>query len=507
MGKVIQWIKSILGVGVTSDEVEKVKILIEVLAVSLLISFLLSCQSSEDASTEYKPLNVLLITADDLNYNSVGAYGCAIRDITPNIDKLASQGMRFTNAYVNISICQPSRQSMMTGRYPNRTGALAFDPIDRDVPTLQEELNKVGYLNGIIGKEEHLKPTDKFCWDFCIREEDVASGLGIGRDPDLYFRYTSAFISRSRQEGKPFFLMANTHDPHRPFAGSDQELRSWGEDLPKFTRKITPEQVSVPAFLPDLPEIRKELAEYYTSVYRCDQVVGAILKALDESGFADHTIVMFMSDNGISLPFAKGNCYLNSNKTPWIIRWPGQVLEGTVDSTHFISGIDYMPTILHALHLSKVPEMDGYSFLPILKGQKQKDRDMVFTQMHNLFSGRKYPMRCVQRGDFGYIVNFWSDGDFYFTGDAMSGRTYKAMHEASSLNQAIAERVDLLRFRVIEELYNFKSDPDGLINLAEDPDYSEKKEELKALLGIQMRKSEDPLLNEFNERFLSLNED
>ena len=479
------------------------KRLIEVLSVSLLIAFLPCCRSSEDTSDEYKPLNVLLITADDLNYNSVGVYGCAIPDITPNIDKLAQQGMRFTNAYVNISICQPSRQSMMTGRYPHRTGALAFDPIDRDVPTLQEELNRAGYLNAIIGKEEHLKPMDKFCWDFCIREEDVASGLGIGRDSDLYYKFTLDFLSKARQDGKPFFLNANAHDPHRPFAGSDQELKSWGEDLPKFTRLITPEEVSIPEFLPNLPEIRKEMAEYYTSVYRCDQVVGAVLKALDESGYADHTIVMFMSDNGISIPFGKGNCYLNSNKTPWIIRWPGQVPEGIVDSTHFISGIDYMPTILHALHLSKVPDMDGYSFLPILKGHKQKERDMVFTQMHNLFSGRKYPMRGLQKGDYGYIVNFWSDGEFYFTGDAMSGRTFKSMQQGAASDESIAERVDLLRFRVPEELYDFKTDPNGLINLADDSAYIETIKELKALLQTQMRKSDDPLLNEFKERFLS----
>lgn len=483
------------------------KILAKTIIGFLIAGCFSGCYPAEKDSRAFRPLNVLLITADDLNYNSVGAYGCTIPDITPNIDKLAGQGMRFTNAYVNISICQPSRQSMMTGRYPHRNGALAFDPIDHDVPTLQEELNKVGYLNAIIGKEEHLKPMDKFCWDFCIREEDVASGLGIGRDPNLYYQYTSAFLSKASQDGKPFFLMANTHDPHRPFAGSDQELRSWGEDLPKFTRQITSEQVSVPEFLPDLPEIRKELAEYYTSVYRCDQVVGAILKALDESGYADHTIVMFMSDNGISLPFGKGNCYLNSNKTPWIIRWSGQVQEGAIDSTHFISGIDYMATILHALHLSKVPEMDGYSFLPILKGQKQKGRDMVFTQMHNLFSGRKYPMRCVQREEYGYIVNFWSDGDFHFTGDALSGRTFKAMKQAADSNEAIVERVDLLRFRIKEELYDFRIDPNGQLNLAEDPEYIETKKGLKELMRAQMRKSDDPLLNEFEERFLSLNED
>ena len=482
------------------------KLLLVTLSIFFLVACLSACHQSEKASNDYEPLNVLLITADDLNYNSVGAYGCTIPDITPNIDQLAGQGMTFTNAYVNISICQPSRQSMMTGRYPHRNGAPAFDPIDTEVPTLQEELNKVGYLNGIIGKEEHYKPMSKFYWDFCIREEDVASGMGIGRDPELYYQYTSDFISKAKQEKKPFFLTANAHDPHRPFAGSEQEERSWGEDLPKVTRQITPEQITVPDFLPDLPEVRKEVAEYYTSVYRCDQVVGAILKALDESGYAENTIVMFMSDNGVSLPFGKGNCYLNSNKTPWIIRWPGQVPSGSIDSTHFISGIDYMPTILHALHLSKVPDMDGFSFLPVLKGQNQNSRDQVFTQMHKLFSGREYPMRCLQKGDYGYIVNFWSDGEFYFTGDALSGRTFKAMLEAAASDQEIAERVNLLRYRVQEELYDFRNDPDGLNNLINDPQYTEKKEELKELLEVQMRRSDDPLLNEFKERFLSYSE-
>jgi N-sulfoglucosamine sulfohydrolase len=471
---------------------------------ALLAGSLSGCQSAKNEPEDFEPLNVLLITADDLNYNSVGAYGCTIPNITPNIDRLADQGMRFTNAYVNISICQPSRQSMMTGRYPHRTGAPGFEPIDRNVPTLQEELNKVGYLNAIIGKEEHYKPVDKFYWDFCIREEDVASGLGIGRDPDLYYQYTAKFLSRARKAGKPFFLTANTHDPHRPFAGSDQEKRSWGEDLPKFTRQITPEEVAVPAFLPDLPEVRREMAEYYTSVYRCDQVVGAILQALEESGFAEHTIVMFMSDNGISIPFAKGNCYLNSNKTPWIVRWPGQVPTGIVDSVHFISGIDYMPTILHALHLSKTPDMDGYSFLPILKGQEQPRRDVVFTQLHKLFSGREYPMRSVQQGDYGYIVNFWADGDFHFTGDALSGRTYKAMSEAAGSDQAIEDRVDLLRFRMKEELYDFRNDPDALDNLIDDPDLVNEKRRLKKVLYAEMKRSGDPLSDVFANEFMEM---
>lgn len=129
-------------------------------------------------------------------------------------------------------------------------------------------------------------------------------------------------------EKKPFFLMANSHDPYRPFAGSDQEARQWGEDPPEYSRKILPEEVRVPPFLPDLPEVRREVAEYMTSAHRCDETVDAVLAALKESGFEDNTLVMFISDNGMSFPFAKAICCLTSTKTPWIARWPGKIRPG-----------------------------------------------------------------------------------------------------------------------------------------------------------------------------------
>jgi N-sulfoglucosamine sulfohydrolase len=474
---------------------------------SLLAILFIGCTANlEQSGTMEKssegPLNVLLITADDLNYNSVGVYGCPIPNITPHIDQLASEGLRFTHAYVNIAICQPSRQSILTGRYPHRNGAPGFEPIDQDVPTLPEELHKVGYLNAIIGKEEHYKPVDKFYWDYLIREEDVADGLGIGRDSAKYYQYTAEFLARAKARDMPFFLNANAHDPHRPFAGSEQEMQQWGEDLPSVTRTIMPQDVIVPVFLPDLPEVRKEMAEYYTSVYRCDQVVGAVLQALEDSGLNDNTLVVFMSDNGVSLPFGKGNCYLNSNKTPWIMRWPGQLSPGTVDSTHFISGIDFMPTVLHALHLSKTTGMDGYSFLPLLQGRKQPGRNKVFTQLHRLFSGREYPMRAVQEGRYGYIVNFWADDKFTFTGDALSGRTYPAMREAADTVEQIKDRVELLRYRVKEELYDFKNDPDALTNLIDDPEFAGERQQLKELLYREMKRSDDPLQVEFASKFL-----
>ena len=246
--------------------------------------------------------------------------------------------------------------------------------------------------------------------------------MGIGRSPDLYFQYASEFFAMAKKENKPFFMMANSHDPHRPFAGSAQELKSWGADLPKVSRRFVPEEVPVPGFLADLPEVRLEIAEYYASVHRCDQTVGSLLQALEESGFADNTLVMFLSDNGISVPFGKSNCYLNSNKTPWIVRWPGRIQGGQVDREHFISGIDFMPTVLQALQLQQVAGMDGGSFVPVLNGEPQEHRTVVFTEFHEIFAKTEFPMRCVQSERYGYIVNFWADGKHRIRGDALSGR-------------------------------------------------------------------------------------
>jgi len=444
--------------------------------------------------------NILLITADDLNYDSVGCYGNPIPGITPNIDRLASQGMQFTNAHVNIAVCQPSRQSIMTGLFPRRNGAEGFEPINPDVRTLQEHLHNAGYLNGVMGKEVHLKPKEKFYWDHYVTEGELASGAGIGRSPELYAEYAISFFNMAKEADAPFFLMANSHDPHRPFAGSDQEKKYWGDDLPVFTRQFTNEEVNIPTFLPDLPPVRKEVAEYYTSVHRCDQTVGALLNALEESGLAENTMVMFISDNGMATPFAKSNCYLNSTKTPWIVAWPGRVQPATVDSKHLISGIDFMPTILDAVGIESVDPMDGFSFLPLLDEKKQRGRKYVFTEYHKTFAKRCYPMRCVQNERFGYIINFWAGRTGPMRMDSTSGLTFSAMKEAAISDPEIADRVALFEHRVLEEFYDFENDPGGLNNLIDDPRYQNKINKMRRVLKNHMIETQDVALHAFLDR-------
>jgi N-sulfoglucosamine sulfohydrolase len=471
-------------------------------------------------------LNVLLITADDMNYNTPGVTGCLTPDITPNIDRLARSGLRFVNSHVTVAVCQPSRETLMTGRYPHRSGATGFIPVREGVPTLQESLKTAVYHLGILGKVRHLAPAAKFPWDF----QHDAGELGNGRDPARYYDYCKEFFAQAGAAGKPFFLMANSHDPHRPFAGSENERAKGGKGkaaakakpgakakkklaaeadpgeafgamkYPQPSRIYKPEEIEVPGFLPDLPDVRKEVAQYYSSAHRCDQTVGEVLRALHEAGHDEDTLVMFLSDNGISMPFAKSNCYLTSTRTPWIVRWPGKVKPGTIDQEHFISGIDYMPTILAALGLPLPEGMDGQSFLPLLTGEPQSGRDRVFTVYNDNSGGRHYLMRCVQNQRFGYIYNAWSDGKTEYRVEPMAGLTFAAMQKAAPTRPDVAERVEMLLHRVPEEFYDFQADPSALHNLIADPKYRGEIDHMRQEVLAWMERTKDPLIEQYRKK-------
>jgi N-sulfoglucosamine sulfohydrolase len=419
-----------------------------------------------------------------------------VAGVTPNLDKLASEGTVFTHCHMSIAVCQPSRQAMMTGRHPHCNGGLGFQPISEDVPTLQEHLRAAGYFNGIIGKNSHLAPKSKFCWDY---DFDIhVKEHTWGRDPAKYYKYSKQFFDSAKTAGKPFFLMANSHDPHRPFAGSEAELKMFGEET-QAPRKFSPEEAEIPGFLPDLPDIRQELAEYYTSVRRCDETVGEILRALDDAGHRDNTIVVFVSDNGMAFPFAKTNCYLNSTKSPCIIRWPNHAKANARDGAHMISGIDFMPTLLDALNLPAPDGMNGKSFLKALLGENQAGFEQVFTTFNSTAAGKPFPMRALQDKTHGYIFNAWADGSTRFFNESKSGLTYRAMVNAGEHDGDIRRRTEFFDFRTAEEFYNFETDPDALDNLIDSPEHSGLIAQFRERLKNEMASTNDPILEKFEK--------
>lgn len=436
--------------------------------------------------------NILFITADDMNHDSAGCYGCPIRDLTPNLDRLASEGMWFQYAYSTVAVCQPVREIMHTGLYPHRNGAMGFFPLKPEVRTLNQQLHDAGYLISMFGKNPHYMPEEKFCVD--------DAETGISRSPARLAAATKKFLGMAREQNRPFFHHVNCTDPHRGFIGADGPDDLAHGDAP--SRWIEPgELTGVPGFLEDLPEVRREMAQYYTSVRRLDDCVGAVLQALKDEGFADNTIVMFYGgDHGMAFPFAKSNDYEDSSRGALILRWPGVIKPGGVDRDHLVSTLDFTPTLLDAAKLPAIPDMDGRSFLPALRGEKMTGWDRVFTFYNQSSGGNWLLMRCIRTKDRSYIWNAWSDGKMEYKAENMGGLTWKAMLQAAGTNPEIKARCDFYLHRAPEEFYDMTNDRHERNNLIADPTRQSEIESMRGGLLELMQRTGDPLAEAFAHR-------
>ena len=235
------------------------------------------------------------------------------------------------------------------------------------------------------------------------------------------------------------------------------------------------------------------MAQYFRSVRRADQVVGAVLDAIENEGQSERTLVIFKSDHGMPLPFAKTNCWRHSTRTPWIVRWPGVIQPGMHDTQHVVSGVDLAPTILDAIGLPNLEGADGRSVLPILKGEQQSNREYVITHINRTAGKRQFPMRSVIGKRFGYIYNAWANGETVFKNESQAGLTMKAMRVAARSDPQLQTRVDHFLYRTSEEFYDYQSDPDALTNLIGEPKHAERIKAMRAELLEQMRETDDPV--------------
>ena len=487
------------------------------LSALLLGIWILGCLNSctPPSSDTSEKINVLILTVDDMNYDYCCGFGTGNDStVTPNINKLASQGMLFSRAHVAIPVCVPCRTSIMTGRYPHRSaGHSGFDKveykIDTTITTLTEVMKDAGYLTAMLAKVNHHQPYEKFPLDIAYGHHDYDE-LRYGRDPDYFARRVQEVVDASQQQDKPFFLVANASDPHRPFPGSEQEKKYYDKPgyegdgpLPDPSKTYLAAEIEVPGFLPDIPEVRKEVAEYVSGVRRADDLVGKTVDVLEKNGLSENTIVFFLSDHGMPFPFAKENLYINGTKTPLIVRWPGKVKAGVKDNTHFVSVLDIAPTILEALNLPPMPAIDGRTLQPLLQEKAQDNREHLVTVYHHTPGHDPIPMRAINKESFGYIFNAWSAENLPFTcGDPKAGLTYEAMKQAAETNADIAARVKFFEERVPEEFYNYEEDPHALNNLIDDDAHQDKIRQMRHDLIEWMQDKEDPLLA-YYESYLS----
>ena len=444
--------------------------------------------------------NLLIITVDDMSCDSLGSFGCKLPDTSPNIDALSKQGMKFHKAHVVVGNCFPSRNVMWSGLYPHNTGVEGFFQVpDAQHLHLADLMKQNGYYTGIQNKVSHSTPYYPYpAWDVDLttdpsgKKRDIKAAVSYGDG-------TAQGIAEAKQAGKPFCLVMNISDPHKPFYAQGNR----GQTIPDVnvpSKVFTPEEVPVPGFLFDDPVVRKELAHYYSSVRRADDCVGAILKALDESGQKELTSILFLSDHGMPLPFAKTQVYHHSSHTPLFMIVPGVTKPGTADSQHMISAVDILPTLLEISNIQHPKRMDGRSFAALLKGETQDDRDFVVKEYHENSGGSRDPMRSLQTSKYLYIFNPWSNGARIMATATTGTPTYRRMAELSKTDSTIAARHDLYQHRVPEELYDIQEDPDCIHNLLNSPDHKADLNALRSRLEQWMSDTNDDMLTVFRNR-------
>jgi N-sulfoglucosamine sulfohydrolase len=436
-------------------------------------------------SVQGKSWNLVIITADDLNADSAGWMGSRV-GATPNIDAFAASCHQLRNCHTVIPICQPSRAALMTGRLPHRNGAVGFGPIRASVTTLTEVMSRSGYFTAAINKIHHMMPPGKFQWDLSLE--------GSGKNPAALHAQFGQCLKAAAEKNKPFFINANSTDPHGPFPGKDTARSREAAAAP--VKSFGEAEVAVPSFLENLPAVRQEIAQYFSAVRRLDQTFGELIAELTAAGRLDDTVIVFVSDHGMAQPFAKGTLYRNATWTPVLVRWPG--MGAPAINTDMLSNVDIVPTVLELLGLEKPDGLDGRSWVPIFRGEKQSGRDHVFTQIDSVHSGKRFPARCVRTKSRAYIWNAWADGKTRFRVAAMSTRSsWKAMVEAAGSDPKLQARVEHLIYRCREEFYDEEKDPDERNNLITDPHYESEIAELKALLLAHMERTDDPMAKRF----------
>ena len=446
-----------------------------------------------------KPLNLLIVTVDDMSCDSMGVYGCPVPDTSPRMDRLASECLRFEHAHVVVGNCMPSRNVMWSGRYPHNNGVEGFYQVpDATHPHLVDLMQKAGYLTAIRGKVSHSTPYHPYHWDLDLDTLPDGSKAHI-KDAESYGISTQMGIDAAKTTGKPFCVMINISDPHKPFyAEGKGGMTVPDEHVP--SRVFTPEEMVVPGFLFDDPVVRKELSHYYSSVRRADDCLGRVLDVLEASGEKDNTAILFLSDHGMPLPFAKTQVYHHSTNTPLMVRWPGVTKAGAVDGEHMVSAVDILPTLLDILELPHPEGFDGRSFAPLLKGESQENRDFVIKEYNENAGASRDPMRAIQTKDMLYIFNPWSNGERVFATATSGTSTYKRMAELAKEDSVIEARHDLYQHRVVEELYQTSNDADCLHNLINDPGSQDTLADLQAKLEQWMTDTHDHCLTTFQKR-------
>ncbi|WP_218932458.1 sulfatase family protein [Adhaeretor mobilis] len=425
-----------------------------------------------------------MIVSED-NGPELGCYGDPYVH-TPFLDKLAEEGVRFQNAYVPQAGCSQSRAALLTGLYPHQNGQIGlatwkFHMYREDAPNLVRSLKAAGYHTGMIGKL-HVKPESAFPFDV----HKIPSSNFKRKKLGDYAKYANEFF---QQGDKPFFLSVNYPDAHRPFLDSVA-------GLPKHPLKA--EDIKPLAYMGlDSSALRAETASYYNSMSRLDALIGQLLAALQRSGKAGNTLVIYLGDHGADLLRGKRTSYEGGVRIPLIVRWPGRILTQQVRE-ELVSTLDLMPTILAAAKAEPIANLPGRSLLPLLRDEETQWRQYLYTEFHTHSAHNYYPQRTVRNARYKLVHNLMAGREnpgYDFTANHFIPELANELDSASPIVRAAYQ---LMKSPPKYELYDLQSDPYEFEDLSTVAEQSPVLDELKSKLDAWRHRTNDPLLNRDN---------
>jgi len=416
---------------------------------------------------QQEPPNVVIIIADDISRDDFGCYGHPVIE-TPNIDRLAENGMRFDQVFLTTSSCSPSRVSIITGRYPHNTGA---PELHSEIPEGQvffpKKLKEAGYYTAQAGKwhfgSSPSKPAGIALEAFHRTGGGNHDGGGVSGS-ESWVKYL-----KERPREKPFFMWFASHDAHR----------GWDN---KVSKTYLPKDVVVPPYMVDNQKTREDLVSYYQEVSRFDFFVGKVVEELKGQGVLENTMVIVMADNGRPFPRDKTRLYDSGIMTPFVVHFPNGIKKSGQVSNSLISTIDIAPSIIELTGADSSDRFQGISFLKVLEDPQTEIRKYVFAE-HNWHDFSAYE-RMVRSQEFLYIENsLWQKANIG-AADVLSGKAGQAMLQGKregDLNE-LQNRI----FKILQpknELYEVNIDTDQFNNLSGKPAYQEIETKMKKILS------------------------
>jgi len=431
--------------------------------------------------------NILFIVSED-NGPEIGCYGTPIK--TPHLDAMARRGVRFSNAYVAQAGCSPSRAAFLTGLYPHQNGQIGlatwkYAMYSSKIPNVVTTLKKAGYRTGIIGKL-HVNPAGAFPFDF----KAIPGANFSRRNMKAYAENAGKFF---RAGDKPFYLQVNHPDAHWPFlkqAGGRPAKPLTGKDVD-----------ALPYMGLKHRELKQLTADYYNCMMRLDSYIGDLLDALEKSGKADNTVVIYIGDHGADLLRGKRTCYEGGVKIPMIVHWPSAPAAQV--RGELVSTLDLFPTFCDIAGVAPPPSLPGRSLQAIAKGQKPAWRKYLFTEYHVHSHHNPWPQRSVRNDRYKLIHNPLAGTvnpgyDFSFSKRPKSGEAALLAGAEPQVKKAYA----LMKQPPEYELYDLKTDPFEFKNLADDPSHATHLKELAQQLKDWQKRTGDALGDPNNARKL-----